>query len=79
MRLNVRHWTYKMDNPTRSVYTSDGKQINKLKAHRDYHINMVVRYGERNGDDHFERYRIVLCRNGIRRLERFDSNGDQVE
>lgn len=79
MRLNVRHWTYKMDNPTRSVYNSDGTQINKLKAHRDYHVNMVVRYGERDGSDYFERYRIVLCRNGIRRLERFDTNGDQIE
>ena len=78
MRLNVRHWTYKMDNPSRTVYTSDGKEIHKLKAHRDYHVNMVVRYGERDGEDHFERYRIVLCRNGIRRLERFDSNGDQI-
>ena len=79
MRLNVRHWTYKMDNPTRYVYTSDGENINKLKAHRDYHINMVVRYGERDGEDRFERYRLVLCRNGIRRLEKFDQNGDQIE
>lgn len=71
LRLNVRHWTYKMDNPTRNVYTSDGRKVNKLKAHRDYHVNMVLRYGERGGEDKFERYRIVLCRNGIRRVEKF--------
>ena len=60
-----------MDNPTRNVYTSDGRKVNKLKAHRDYHVNMVLRYGERGGEDKFERYRIVLCRNGIRRVEKF--------
>ena len=71
MRLNVRHWTYKMDNPNRSIYTSDGKKIHKMKARRDYHVNMVLRYGERNGEDHLERYRLVICRNGIRRLQKF--------
>lgn len=78
MRLNVRHWTYKMDNPNRTVYTSNGEEIHKLKAHRDYHVNMVVRYGERHGTDQFERYRIVMCRNGIRRLEKFNSDGELI-
>lgn len=78
MRLNVRHWTYKMDNPSRIIYTSDGKKVEKLKAKRDYHVNVVVRYGERDGEDHFERYRLVLCRNGIRHLERFDENGEFI-
>ncbi|MBE6357240.1 MAG: hypothetical protein E7058_09050 [Lentisphaerae bacterium] len=71
MRLNVRHWTYKMDNPSKPIYFSDGENVQKLKARRDYHVNMVLRYGERDGKDQFERYRIVLCRNGIRRLEPF--------
>ena len=71
MRLNVRHWTYKMDNPSRSIYTSDGKTIHRMKARRDYHVNMVLRYGERNGEDIFERYRLVICRNGIRQLQKF--------
>ena len=79
MRLNIRHWTYKMDNPSRIVYTSDGEKVQKLKARRDYHVNLVVRYGERNGEDHFERYRLVLCRNGIRHLDRFDENGGFAE
>lgn len=78
MRLNVRHWTYKMDNPSRAVYTSDGERITKLKAHRDYHVNMVIRYGERNMEDTFERYRLVICRNGIRRMEKFNAAGEQI-
>ncbi|MBQ9786754.1 MAG: hypothetical protein IJW33_01110 [Lentisphaeria bacterium] len=76
MRLNVRHWTYKMDNPSRIIHISDGKNIRQLKARRDYHVNMVIRYGERHGEDSLERYRIVLCRNGIRRLEKFNNNGE---
>lgn len=76
LRLNVRHWTYKMDNPLRTIYTSDGKEVKKLEARRDYHVNMVVRFGERHGTDSLIRYRIVLCRDGIRRLERLNENGE---
>ena len=76
LRLNVRHWTYKMDNPSRTIYISDGKDVRKLKARRDYHVNMVIRYGERHGEEKLERYRIVLCRNGIRHLEKFNKNGE---
>ena len=76
MRLNVRHWTYKMDNPLRTIYISDGSEVKKLEARRDYHVNMVVRYGERHGRDSLIRYRIVLCRDGIRYLERINENGE---
>jgi len=70
-RLNLLHWTYKMDNPTRTIYSSNGKEILPIEARRDYHINMVLRYGEENGEEHYARYRVVLCRNGIRRIDRF--------
>ncbi len=70
LRLNIRHWTYKMDNPSRSIYFSDGKEIKKIKALRDYHVNMVVRYGESQKESNIERYRLVLCRSGIRRMEK---------
>ena len=76
MRLNVRHWTYKMDNPSRTIYLSDGKNVQKLDARRDYHVNMVVRYGRKNEEDFSERYRIVLCRDGIRRLEKMNEKGE---
>jgi hypothetical protein len=79
MRLNVRHWTYKMDNPYREVYFSDGKKITKLKANRNYHINLVICYGERHGEIKTERYRLVVCRDGIQRLEKFNEAGEQIE
>lgn len=70
-RLNVRHWLNKMDNPIRQICCSDGKNINPLAAHRDYHVNIVVRIGGKNCREQYVRYRLVLCRNGIRRLEKF--------
>ena len=76
MRLNVRHWTYKMDNPSRIIYLSDGKNVQKLDARRDYHVNMVIRYGKKKEEDFSERYRIVLCRDGIRRLEKMNEKGE---
>lgn len=70
-RLNVRHWLNKMDNPIRQICCSDGQNINPLAAHRDYHVNIVVRIGGKNCREQYVRYRLVLCRNGIRRLEKF--------
>ena len=70
-RLNVRHWLNKMDNPIRQICCSDGQNINPLAAHRDYHVNIVVRIGGKDCREQYIRYRLVLCRNGIRRLEKF--------
>ncbi len=70
-RFNIRHWLYKMDNPKQTIFLSDGKQIRPIKAFRDYHVNIVLRYGEKGGKEEYIRYRLVLCRSGIRKLECF--------
>ena len=70
-RLNIRHWLNKMDNPIRQICCSDGKEVLSLAAHRDYHVNIIVRIGGKNCIEQYVRYRLVLCRNGIRRLEKF--------
>jgi hypothetical protein len=71
LRISTRHWTYKMDNPHLIIHISDGENIESLKANRDYHVNMIVRYGGRAaGRDKFQRYRLILCRDGIRKLEK---------
>ncbi len=72
-RINILHWLYKMDNPRRTIYFSDGNEVLPMKAHRDYHVNIVLRYGERGGEEQYIRRRLVLCRDGIRRLDKFDS------
>ncbi len=75
LRISTRHWTYKMDNPHRTIFISDGQNIETIRANRDYHVNMVLRYGSRGGEDKFERYRLILCRDGIRKLEKITVPG----
>ena len=70
LRISTRHWTYKMDNPHRMVYISDGQKISAVKANRDYHVNLIIRYGRKGGEDKFQRFRLILCRDGIRKLEK---------
>lgn len=71
-RMNVRHWLNKMDNPIRNIYVSDGENISQIKAHRDYHVNIILRIGGKNCREQYIRYRLILCRNGIRKLIKFD-------
>ncbi len=75
LRISTRHWTYKMDNPHRTIFISDGHNIESIRANRDYHVNLILRYGSRNGEDKFERYRLILCRGGIRKLEKIEVPG----
>ncbi len=71
-RMNIKHWLNKMDNPVRTVYTSDGKSLLPLPANRDYHVNIVIKLSSKGKKDTFSRYRLILSRNGIRRLESFN-------
>ena len=70
-RMNVRHWLNKMDNPVRSIYCSDGENIQTITAHRDYHVNIIMRIGGKNCREQYIRYRLILCRDGIRKLIKF--------
>jgi hypothetical protein len=78
LQMSTRHWTYKMDNPFRTIFVSDGEKISSLKANRDYHVNMILRYGGKKGYK-LERYRLILCRDGIRKLVRInDGNPEEI-
>lgn len=70
-RMNVRHWLNKMDNPVRNLYCSDGENIIPITAHRDYHVNIIMRIGGKNCREQYIRYRLILCRDGIRKLIKF--------
>ena len=70
-RMNVRHWLNKMDNPVRNLYCSDGEKILPIEAHRDYHVNIIMRIGGKNCREQYIRYRLILCRSGIRKLIKF--------
>lgn len=69
MRFNVRGFLEKMDNPTKDIPIASGGEVVTVKGKRVYHINLIIRYGMEGRDDSFRRFRLVLSRNGIRRIE----------
>ncbi len=76
-RLNISRFLHKMDNPDKPIFllTSDG--YTKSMAKRVYHLNMIIKYSDFD-HNYYARYRIVLTRHGIKRLEEiatFDSDG----
>ncbi|MFA5858594.1 MAG: hypothetical protein WC955_05965 [Elusimicrobiota bacterium] len=69
MRFNVWRFLFKMDNPEKSLYLPDEKELyKKVYGERVYHINMIIKYSS-NDQTTYERYRIVLNRNGLKRIE----------
>ncbi len=72
MRLNVGKFLWKMDNPLREVFLPDEKGgIRRVRGKRVYHINIIIKYGMEGREDSYARYRIVLSRNGIKRIDTF--------
>ncbi len=72
MRFNVRKFLWKMDNPVKPVHMPDenGKIIT-INAKRVYHLNIVVKYGMEGQKDSYARFRVILSRNGIKRIDTF--------
>ncbi len=69
MRFNVRGFLEKMDNPTKDIPIASNGEIVTIKGKRVYHINLIIRYGMEGREDFFRRFRLVVARNGIRRIE----------
>lgn len=68
MRFNVEEFVQHLgsaDKPVRSLV--DG-QVKLIHGDRVHHMNVIVRYAAED-EDAFQRYRIVLNRNGIKRIE----------
>ena len=56
----------------RRLFLPDGKGgITTTEAKRVYHVNIVVRYGMKGLSDSYVKFRIVLSRNGIKRINIF--------
>jgi hypothetical protein len=68
IRFNVRHFLNKMDNPLKALYVPDGDDYTKVRAECVYHLNLVLRYGM-NDNYTYHKFRIILNRSGIRRIE----------
>ena len=70
MRFNLRHFLEKMDNPGKEIFMPDGRGgIAAVKGRRVYHVNVVVHSRMEGQKDSIRRFRLVLSRSGIKRLE----------
>ncbi len=78
MRLNVMRFLSKMDNPKKHVYICDGQNYRKIPAKRVYHLNMIMKYSM-EGQSLWKRFRIVLSRNGIHRIEEVVSDEETIQ
>jgi hypothetical protein len=59
-----------MDDPSKAVPTFAGDEPRTISGVRVYHINLIVHLsGESTGDSRWSRYRLVVSRNGLVRIE----------
>lgn len=68
IRLNVSQFLERMDNSKKSIYVCDDKDYYKIYGERVYHMNMIMKY-KFQGESQYRRFRIVLNRDGIKRIE----------
>lgn len=71
-RVNMARFVRKMDNPKKPLFVLDGKDYRKAKASKVYHINLVIRYVASHGEQ-YKRFRVVLNRSGIKRIEKIEN------
>lgn len=70
-RLNFHRFIQYMDDPKKDyILIKKGEVYNKV-ANKIYHINIIQKYYTEEGVE-FSRYRVILNRNGIKRIEKVD-------
>ncbi|MGM0442446.1 MAG: hypothetical protein ACQEQC_08525 [Elusimicrobiota bacterium] len=72
IRLNISRFLQKMDDPDKQLYTVKDKKHRRITGQRVYHLNMVMKY-MKDKDTTYKRFRIVLNRKGIKRIEEVDT------
>ena len=68
MRYDISRYLHKMDNPKKSLFLLQDQGHKEIYGKRVYHLNIVMKCTSKLGTD-YKRYRIVLNRDGIRRIE----------
>lgn len=71
-RINLARFARKMDNPKKPVFILNDEGYRQAKASKVYHINLVIKYVTAH-DEHYKRFRVIMNRNGIKRIEQTDS------
>jgi hypothetical protein len=71
MRFKLDAWLENMDDPVSTLHRLNGDTIENVPAQRVYHINLIVGLSEqgRDGSPTYFRYRLILTREGILRIE----------
>ncbi|MDD5483200.1 MAG: hypothetical protein PHP98_06065 [Kiritimatiellae bacterium] len=76
IRLKMDYWFANMDDPANRLFCVQNGKIAAVTANRVYHVNMIVCLTDRNHPEQrqsFFRYRLILTRNGILRIETLES------
>lgn len=68
MRYDIARYLQKMDNPKKSLFILHEQGHKEIYGKRVYHLNVVIKYDSKNGTE-YKHYRIVINRDGIRRIE----------
>ncbi len=68
MRYDISRYLQKMDNPKKSLFILKEQGHKEIYGKRVYHMNVVIKYHSTHGTD-YKHYRIVVNRDGIRRIE----------
>ncbi len=68
MRFNIQDFLRSMDNPEKKIFIPKGSGYLKGYGKRVYHINIITHFIV-DKKDYVRRFRIVLNREGIRRIE----------
>jgi len=77
MRFNLSNLVKKMSDSKKDVFLTDGSGYYKTQGERIYHLNMIFKYS--TGDTvSYQRYRIVLNREGIKRIEKVPASKSEV-
>ena len=79
LRFNVRHFLNKMDNPHKVLFVANGDDdLKRIDGKCYYHLNLILKYGNFKQDPFYQKFRIILSRDGIKRIEKVPCDLTQI-
>jgi len=77
LRFNISKFLNKMDNPNKPIFLITSNGYKKKQAKRVYHLNLIIKYMAGHYI-YYVRYRIILTRHGIKRVEKITTNNSSL-
>ncbi|MDD5596699.1 MAG: hypothetical protein PHV82_02060 [Victivallaceae bacterium] len=79
LRYNVHHLLGKMDNPIKTLFVAAGdNDFKPVDGHCVYHLNLILKYGSFKQEPFYQKFRIILDRDGIKRIEKVPCDLTQI-